>query len=227
MATASRRITRKQLRQPDRFQVLSDEAIEYLTEHKIVVFSAVAALVILVIAVWGWQSFKARQNAAASREFGHALVLYQNEKYPEAITAFEKVQTYRWSRYAVLAHIYLANSYFATKQFDKAATAAERSVIATNPESLYRQIALVTLGEAQEQLKQCKTAIDHFAEAERINGALQSRAELGKARCAEQLGDTKTALQAYKDYVKDNPGSPLSVKIAELQATAPAPPPAK
>ncbi len=227
MATASRRITRKQLRQPDRFQVFSDEAIEYLNKHKLVVFSAAAVLVLLLAAVWGWQSFKSRQNAAASREFGRALVLYQNAKYPDAIAAFEKVQSYRWSRYAVLAHIYLANSYFATKQFDKAATAAERSVIATNPESLYRQIALVTLGEAQEQLKQCKAAIDHFTEAERINGALQARAELGKARCAEQLGDTKTALQAYKDYVKDNPGSPLSVKVAELQEKASAPAPAK
>jgi hypothetical protein len=42
------------------------------------------------------------------------------------------------------------------------------------------------------------------------------------------LGDTKTALQAYKDYVKDNPGSPLAVKVAELEGKIPTNPvPAK
>jgi hypothetical protein len=220
MATASRRITRKQLRQPDWFQVSSDYALEYFTEHKPVVFAAAAAVIVLVAALWSWQTFKENQNILASREFTKALTLYQNDNYPAAIPAFEKVQSYRWSRYSVLAHIYLANTYLATNQLDKALSAAERSVVATKPDTLYRQIALLTRAETEEQMKQCKTAIDHFAQAEAIPGALQSRALLGKARCAEQLGDTKTALQAYKDYVKDNPGSPMAVKVAELEATS-------
>jgi predicted negative regulator of RcsB-dependent stress response len=218
MATASRRITRKQLRQPDKFQVVSDQALEYFGQHKLLVLLAAGAIILLALAFWGWQSFKERQNVAASREFTRALALYQGDKYREAIPAFEKVRSYRWSRYAVLAHLYLANSYVATNQLDKALNAAERSVVATKPESLYRQIALVTLGETEEQMKQCKSAIDHFAEAEKIAAALQSRATLGKARCAETLGDTQTALQAYKDYIKDNPGSSLALKVAALEA---------
>ena len=227
MATASRRITRKQLRQPDWFQVGSDHALEYFTGHKAVVFAAAAGIVLLVAALWAWQSFKEKQNVMASREFTRALSLYQNQKYSDAIAAFEKVQTFRWSRYSVLAHIYLANSYLATNQLDKALNAAERSVVATKPDSLYRQIALVTRAETEEQMKQCKPAIEHFAEAEKIPSALQSRALLGKARCAEQLGDTKTAVQAYKDYVKENPGSPLAVKVAELETKSSVPAPAK
>ena len=218
MATASRRITRKQLRQPDKFQVLSDEALEYFVAHKIIVFGAAAAIIVFALALWGWQSFKQRQNVAASHEFTRALGLYQTDKYGEAIPAFEKVQSYRWSRYAVLAHVYLANSYLATNQLEKALNAAERSVVATKPETLYRQIALVTLGETEEQMKRCKPAIEHFTEAQRIPRALESRATLGKARCAEALGDTQTALQSYKDYLKDNPSSPLAVKVAALEA---------
>ncbi len=227
MATASRRISRKQLRQPDWFQVGSDSALEYLGGHKTAVLAATAAIIILALALWAWQSFKESQNVSASREFTRALSLYQNQKYSDAIAGFEKTQTFRWSRYSVLAHIYLANSYLATNQLDKALNAAERSVVATKPDSLYRQIALVTRAETEEQLKQCKAAIEHFAEAEKIVGALQSRAVLGKARCAEQLGDTKTAVQAYKDYVKENPGSPLAVKVAELEARSSVPAPAK
>jgi len=95
MATASRRITRKQLRQPDWFQVGSDHALEYFTGHKAVVFAAAAGIVLLVAALWAWQSFKENQNVMASREFTRALSLYQNQKYSDAIAAFEKVQTFR------------------------------------------------------------------------------------------------------------------------------------
>ncbi len=227
MATASRRITRKQLRQPDKFQVFSDQALEYFAAHKALMAAAAGAIIIFALALWGWQLFKQRQNVAASHEFTRALALYEGDKYSEAISAFEKVQSYRWSRYAVLAHLYLANSYLATKQLDKALNAGERSIVATKPESLYRQIALVTLGETEEQMQRCKPAIEHFSEAQKIPSALESRATLGKARCAEALGDTQTALEAYKDYLKNNPGSPLAVKIAALEAKSTAPTAAK
>lgn len=218
MATASRRITRKQLRQPDRFQVASESAVEYFQTHKTLVFAAVAAAVVIIAIIWGWQIFKARQDVAASHEFTKALALYQSEKYREAIAAFESVKTFRWSRYAVLAHLYLANSYLATKEIDKAISAAQRSLTATRPNSLYRQIALFTLASAEEQKNQCQAAIEHYSNAQSIAGALQSSAALGKARCAEQMGDTQTAIATYKEYLKDNPGSPFAIKLTELEA---------
>jgi len=218
MATASRRISRKQLRQPDWFQLATENALEYFQTHKTVVVSAAAAAVVIIAFVWGWQIFKAKQDIAASHEFTKALALYQGEKYRAAIAAFEAVQTYRWSRYAVLAHLYLANSYLATKDIDKAISAAQRSLTATRPNTLYRQIALFTLASAEEQKNQCQTAIEHYSNAQKIAGALQSSAALGKARCAEQLGDTKTAIATYKEYLKDNPGSPLAIKLSELEA---------
>jgi hypothetical protein len=221
MATASRRITRKQLRQPDRFQVASESAVEYFQTHKTLVFSAAAAAVLIIVIIWGWQIFKARQEVAASHEFTKALALYQSEKYRDAIVAFENVKTFRWSRYAVLAHLYLANSYLATKEIDKALSAAQRSLTATRPNSLYRQIALFTLASAEEQKNQCQPAVGHYNEAQKINGALQANATLGKARCAEQLGDIKTAIATYKEYLKENPGSPFAIKLAELEARGP------
>src|SRR6266498_2961872 len=183
MATASRRISRKQLRQPDWFQLATENALEYFQTHKPVIFSAAAAAVVIVAIVWGWQIFKAKQDIAASYEFTKALALYQSEKYRDAIPAFETVQTYRWSRYAVLAHLYLANSYLATKDIDKATSAAQRSLTATRPDTLYRQIALFTLASAEEQKNQCRTAI-----------------------------------ATYKEYLKDNPGSPFAIKLSELEA---------
>jgi predicted negative regulator of RcsB-dependent stress response len=191
------------------------------------VLGVLAGLLLLGAAMWGLQVFKQRQNVAAAAEFTKAMELYQADKHNEAIAAFENVKAYRWSRYSVLAHLYLANSYLVTDNLDKAINEGQRSLAATRPNSLYRQIALTTLATAEERKNECKSAIEHYSEAQRIAGALESRATLGKARCAEALGDTPAALAAYKEYVKDNPGSPLAVKVAELEAKAPASVPSK
>ena len=227
MATASKRITRKQLREPDWFQVSTENLIEYVKRHRNLVVGVLAGLLLLGAAMWGLQVFKQRQNVAAAAEFIKAMEFYQADKHNEAIAAFENVKAYRWSRYSVLAHLYLANSYLVTDNLDKAINEGQRSLAATRPNSLYRQIALTTLATAEERKNECKSAIEHYSEAQRIAGALESRATLGKARCAEALGDTPAALAAYKEYVKDNPGSPLAVKVAELEAKAPASVPSK
>jgi predicted negative regulator of RcsB-dependent stress response len=221
MATTGKRITRKQLREPDWFQTTSENALDYFNHHKTLVFAAVGAVIVIAAIAWGWQLFKQRQNVAASEQFSKAMAHYQSERYRDAIPAFEAVKDYRWSHYAVLAHLYLANSYLQINDVDKALSEAQRSLAATSPNSLYRQIALVTLGTAEEQKKQCKSALEHYAEAQNISGPLQSRAVLGRARCAEELGEINAAIAAYKEYVKDNPGSPWAIKAAELEAKSP------
>ncbi|MBF8254917.1 MAG: Tetratricopeptide repeat protein [Deltaproteobacteria bacterium] len=55
MATASRRLTRKDLRQPDWFQITTEKAIELYAGHRAKVLAAGAGLVVLLLAVWGWQ----------------------------------------------------------------------------------------------------------------------------------------------------------------------------
>jgi hypothetical protein len=227
MATASKRITRKELRQPDWFQVNTDKALEFFEQHKAIVFGALGAAVVVMVVVWSWQIFKEKQNSAASQEFNKAVELYQEAKYTEALSSFEKVQSYRWSRYAGLAHLYQANIYLAKSDLDKALSAAQRALSATKPNGLYRQLALMALASAEERLNQCKSAIEHFSEAQRINGALQANALLGKARCAEQLGDKAMMIATYKEYLKDSPGSPLAIKLAELEAAAVSVPAAK
>jgi predicted negative regulator of RcsB-dependent stress response len=222
MATASRRITRKQIRQPDWFQVASENALDYFQDHKALVYSALAGLIVLLSVIWGWQVFKDNQNAAASQEFSSAVALYQGEKYRDAISNFEKVAGYRWSRYAGLAHLYQANSYVALNELDKGLSAAQRAVAATAPDTLYRQLALMTLANVEERKNQCKSAIDHYGEAQKISGALQNDAALGKARCLELTGDLAGAIAVYKEIMKEAAGnSSVGTKISELEAKTP------
>ncbi len=219
MATASKKITRKELRQPDWFQVASEKTIDFIEVRKAQVISAAVVAVLVLLGIWIWQAYKEKQNIAAGQEFTKAVEFFQAAKYTDAISGFEKVQGYHWSRYAGLAHLYQANIYLATSNLDKALNSAQRAVSATSPNSLYRQLALIALGSAEERKNQCKLAMDHFIEAQKIVGPLQNDATLGKARCAEQLGDRPTMIAAYKEFLKDNPGSSLALKLAELEAS--------
>jgi predicted negative regulator of RcsB-dependent stress response len=220
MATTSKRITRKELRQPDWFQITTEKSFDLFAQHRAKILAGLVALVAVLLLFGAWQLFKARQNAAASQDFGRALSLYNAQQYREAISEFEKVQSYRWSRYAALGYLYEANSYIGLGELEKAAGPAQRFLTATGPDTLYRQIALVTLATVQERQGDCKQALATFSEAETIKGALQQDARLGKARCAEQIGDLAGAIASYREYLKEEPGSLVGVRLAQLEAKA-------
>jgi tetratricopeptide (TPR) repeat protein len=227
MATASKRITRKELRQPDWFQVTTERALEFYEANQLKVWIGIGVLVVILIAISGWQYFKQQQNSAAGAAFTRAMTLFQAQNYRDAIPAFQKVEGYRWSRYAGIAYLYESNSHMALNDIDKAIATAQRFVATTSSDSLYRQIGLIDLATAEERKNDSKQAVEHYAEAERIGPVLKDKATLGKARCAEQIGDTKTALATYRDYAKDYPGSYVELRIAELEAKGQTQPAAK
>jgi hypothetical protein len=95
---------------------------------------------------------------------------------------------------------------------------AQRFLAGTAENTLYRQIALVTLASIEEKKGQHQQALRYYADAEKINAAYREQALLGKARTSEQAGDLKGAIAAYREYVRENVGSPYGLKIAELEA---------
>ncbi len=218
MATARKRITRKELRQPDWFQIGTEKAYEIYEGQRVKVLLGAAAVVALLLGIWGWQAFRDQQNAKASEAFGRGATFYHDQQYREAIAAFKDVEAYRWSHYARFAFLYEANSYLAINDLNNALASAQRFINATSPDSVYRQIGLTTLASIEENKGQFKEALQHYSEAEGINGAFRERALLGKARTSERLGDLKTALAAYRAYDKENPESPIGLEIPALEA---------
>jgi predicted negative regulator of RcsB-dependent stress response len=209
MASTSKRLSRKELRQPDWFQTATENAFESYQKHRVAVHLGIALVILLLIGIWGWGVFKERQNSVAAHEFGQAMTQYQAGKYREAIATLEKVQTHRWSRYAIMAYLYQANSYLALNDLAKATTAAQRFIIGTDPNSLFRQIGLLTLAAVEERKSQCQEAIKNYTEAGKIKAAFTERAFLGEARCAVQIGDVKGGIAAYRQLLKEQPESPI------------------
>jgi predicted negative regulator of RcsB-dependent stress response len=222
MASTSRRLTRKELRQPDWFQTVTENAFEFYQRQRFAVYLGLAVVILLLLGIWGWGVFKERQDSMAAQEFGQAMTQYHAGKYREAIAGLEKVQTHRWSRYGNLAHLYEANSYLALNDFTKATTATQRFIVGTDQNSLMRQIGLLTLADIEERQSQCKEAIKNYTEAAKIKAAFTDRAILGEARCAVQLGDVKGGIAAYRQLLKDQGESPLAsfvrFQISELES---------
>jgi tetratricopeptide (TPR) repeat protein len=218
IARSHKRITRKDLRQPDWFQLTTERAVRIYKHHRVKVIAGTAVFVLVLLMLWGWDLYRDRENIKASEEFGRAAAFYHSGKHGEAIGAFENVATYRWSHYARFAYLYQANSYIALNELDKALAVAQRFLAGTAENTLYRQIALVTLASIEEKKGQHQQALRYYADAEKINAAYREQALLGKARTSEQAGDLKGAIAAYREYVRENVGSPYGLKIAELEA---------
>ncbi|HEX6174145.1 MAG TPA: tetratricopeptide repeat protein [Candidatus Binatia bacterium] len=221
MATSAKHFSRKELRQPDNFVLFTQRVLGFVQQNRRVLILAGAVLTAVIIGISIWQVYKSRQNEQAAQHFATALGLFRENKHNEAIPEFEKVEAYRWSHYAALAHLYEANSHLATNDPDQAAAAAQRFIAATDQNSVYRQIGLMTLGHIQELKNQCSEAIQRYTEAERIAGVLRESAVLGKARCYTTIGDNKSSIAAYQQYIKENPNSPIAARlmlqVAELQ----------
>jgi tetratricopeptide (TPR) repeat protein len=231
MATASRRLTRKEIRRPDRFITLTQTTYDFVRGHKVEVLLAAGILAAVLLGLLGWQIYITRQNTFASEDFSRAMAIYRSGNYRDALPAFEKVEAYRWSRFYSLALLYEANSYLALKDFDKSIATGRRLLQSGSSDPLLRQSALVTLASAEEQKELCKEAIVHYSEAEAISypgarhvsGPLKDKATLGKARCSAQMGDLTAAIAAYREYLKQPDrelAAYVSAQIAALQAKA-------
>jgi len=224
MATASKRLTRKQIREPDKFLVWTQQVLDFAQDRRPLIIAAVAALLLILLAIGGWNLYRTSYETEAAQSFRQAIALYHADKHQEAIPAFQKVQTYRWSRYASLAYFYETDSYLALKDLDKALSSAQRFVTATAENSLYRQMGLVTLAYVEQLKGQCPQAIQHYLEAQQISGPYKDRALLGSAGCYAQTGDNKATIAAYRQYLSDNPAATnatfITLRIAELESQA-------
>ena len=102
---------------------------------------------------------------------------------------------------------------------DKEARAALGDYLNGSDQPLYRNIALMELGVADENLNDFKAAHDAYAQAADIEGPGRDRAQIGVARTLVKQGDTKAGIEAYRQFLTDNPYSGMRNYVIETLAT--------
>ncbi len=217
MARSSlKRISRKDIRQPDQFVTLSRRIYRLIfDEYRTQSIIAASILLAVVLGVWGWSIHSTTQNRLAAASYSRAVALYHTKRYSEALKAFsDLVQNYRSTTYGRFGQVYQANVYIALKQPALAASVLQDLINREKTDSFVRQVALVTLADSQEAQGQWQQAAQNFGEAEKLQGPFKEEALLGKARTASNGGNLKEALASYRQYLSSRPDSERTTEVA-------------
>ncbi|MCH6545597.1 MAG: tetratricopeptide repeat protein, partial [Deltaproteobacteria bacterium] len=116
MVRSRKRITRKDIRQPDQFITFTSRVFSYSEEHRTQIFVALGLVVVLSLGLWGWQQYQSNQNRLASQAYARALEAFHDGKFQTALDLLDRVDAYRSPSYQRLAILYRANSHIGLKQ---------------------------------------------------------------------------------------------------------------
>ena len=213
MVRSRKRITRKDIRQPDQFITLTSRVFGYFKEHRVKIFVALGLVIAFAFGIWGWQLNQSKQNRLASQAYASALEAFHDGKFQTALDLLDRVNAYRSPSYQRLAILYRANSHIGLKQPKDAVPLLEDFLRRTPKNSYLRQLALTNLGFAHEMANQCKEAISAYDQAANIDGPQKEQAFLSKARCTTTLGQFSEAVKLYREYLATYPGS---VRVMEI-----------
>ena len=214
MLRSPKRITRKDIRQPDHFVILARQCISFFTQHRTRFAVSLSILAAIVVILFGWDLYRGRQNRLAAAEYTRAVRLYHQGRYRETLQALGRLSAYPSSFYSRLALLYAAKSHMALEENEKAVEPLRQLLATERSDPLLRQAAFMSLAYVEEKIGQCQQAVLAFAEAERIAGPLTTDATLGKARCSAQTGNVNEAVASYRKFLTDNPSSE---RVGEMQ----------
>ncbi|HZO83157.1 MAG TPA: tetratricopeptide repeat protein [Candidatus Binataceae bacterium] len=217
MATR-RKLSRKELKQPDEFQTVVETVSTFLELHLREVLLATGALIVIAAVVLGVYYYEARRARLAGERFAQALSQLEQRQYPAAEEALGRLAADESHR-AVgrLANLYLASAYLAQKEPAKARDAL-RTYLDRGGDSIFRDTALNNLAVAYEQLGDYKQAADAYREAAKLAGPGQARAELGAARMLLKEGKRGDAIAAYRAFVSAHPFAAERESVRETLA---------
>lgn len=222
------KITKQELKQPDRFQVMSAQAMAYFLKYKKEVAIALGAVIVIVLAGTGWYFYnKNEENTAmslynkATEEFFMARVsgkdIAASQKKLE-----ELEKKYSGTRAAAFAAYRLGNIALNQSDADGAMKWYQKYLSHDSSDNEFKVLVLNGMGYCYEIKKDYKNALSSFEKA--ANG----KAAAGFAgmtyenigRTYEALNDPKKAVENYKKALEKavDPGMKelLNRKISSL-----------
>lgn len=216
--TPRRRLTRKDLRQPDEFISLFDAAGEYVATHLSRVIGAVAALLALILVVAGLKLYFNHRNRAAAEAFYSGSQAYDRKQYRTAEERFQALANdYSGTSLGRLALLYIGDIHLAQNQPAPARDFLQRFLDADNRPA-FRQAALLQLGVAWEALGNQDEARKAYAQAAAISEGQQAQAELELARLTASRGDKPGAIAIYRRFLREHPFGAQRASVVDALA---------
>ena len=208
------KIRRKDLRQPDEFETLTGQAVEWADTHRNLLWGALGVVVAIALVVLIVNRTRASRNEAAAADFNTAHAQFTAEKYEEAAAAFDDVATkYPSAPFGRLARLYRGHA-LARRGDTAGAAAAYADYMASDPGAAYlRQEGLTSLGRVKESAGDTAGALDAYTQAGDLEGPFRTDALLGAARMHERAGDSAKAQEIYERLMGENPQGDLRTLV--------------
>jgi len=224
--THHKRISRKELKQPDEFQSFVANAQEFLRSNlrqSIVSASIVLAAGALAVGIY---YYEIHRDTVAGDRFYSAIGELNRKNYTQAEAGFEKLSQDEPGReVGKLARFYLGSAYFQEGQLQKARDALV-AYVPDAKDDLFASMAFEDLGVIYEKMGDLKKAQGAYAQAAAIPGPEQTRAELQVARLMAEQGDNTGAIKGYQSFLTSHPFAQDRQTVIEALANLGATPPA-
>lgn len=225
----SERIKKKDLTKPDQLQTTTVKLIEYARENRPKIIAGSAAIVLLVFLVAGWYAYGAYNEKQAQDLLGKTMIFLEADgagqeavsrlalaKHQEIIDKYPGTDAANLSRYS------MGVLYYRLNEFDNAIKSYEGFLSKARSNEL---VALADdgLGYCYEAKGDYSKALKYFEDsAKDPNGsAFRGMAYLNAGRMAEQLKNSKGAVEYYKKALESRNDSIsetfLKRKISELE----------
>ena len=202
-----KKLSRKELKQPDEFQSFVQNAQEFLLQNLTQVITSAAIVLAGGALAVGIYYYEVHRDTVAGDRFYKAIGELNQKSYKQAETDFSKLANDEPRReVGKLARFYLGAAYLGDGQLVKARDA----LIAYVPDAkddLFASMAYQDLGVIYEKMGDLKKAQGAYSQAAAIAGPEQTRAELQVARMLAQQGDKGGAVIAYQHFLATHPFS--------------------
>jgi len=219
MAVSSHhKVSRKALKQPDEFVSTLDWIGGLIAGNLAQVIIGAVALVAAIVIVFAVSFYSQYRQRIASEQFYQAISALSDKNYKTAEQGFSALaQNDSGRTLGHLARFYLATTYLAQNQASKARDEL-RNYLAEGGNRWFQQMALTQLGVADEDLGDYHGARAAYVKAAQLTGPEKARAQVGAARTLALIGDRQRAIDAYQQFLRENPFAQQRAEVIEALA---------
>jgi tetratricopeptide (TPR) repeat protein len=221
-----KRITKKQLREPDEFITLTERAIHFVGEHGKKMIAGGILFLVIIVAILFYQMWERKKDEEAARAYGVASEMYEKgiaqaregspqddkeimAKFDEVIAKFPR------TLFGRLSLIYAGNIRLRQGEYDGAIKAYSAFIENAGKQELYKYFAWDGLGHAYVGKKDYGKAIEAYQRILDVGKGFQSEeAHLNIGYCYEKMGKTKEALENFNAFLKKSKKSLLANVIS-------------
>ena len=203
----ARKVTKKELKQPDLFQSVFRQVINYAAENRSRIYLISVILVLILLISGGWYIFRLNYEKNAGKIYDRAYDTLMKGNLTQAIKFYRDVTSkYPDSRAAMIACYHLGNLYFRIHEIDASIKAYQEFLRRAPKDSDLLTLAYVGLGYCYESRKNFRDALVSFGKALKtdLRGSFEGINYRNIARIYEQMNNPRKATEYYRKALNKN-----------------------